>query len=156
MREYLFRGKTKLGGTWVFGDLIRKGKLVYIGHEFENWVDDYSVENSAGAPGRKSEMHYGQAEVIPETIGQYTGLCAIGKIKIFEGDIVKWGHIKGGEEDPIRIAEVKIDPDILFDSKNCNHVFRYGNFIYTSTDKYLSIIGNIHDNPELLTTTTNT
>lgn len=77
--------------------------------------------------------------------------------EIFEGDIVKWGHKKGGEEDPVRIAVVKMQPDIQFHIINYkmnfmgqNKVFHYGSFIYTDTEKWLEVIGNVFENPELL------
>ena len=76
---------------------------------------------------------------------------------IYEGDIVKWGHKKGGEEDPIRIAVVKMQPDIQFhiinykmDFMGQNKVFHYGSFIYTDTEKWLEVLGNVFENPELL------
>jgi uncharacterized phage protein (TIGR01671 family) len=77
--------------------------------------------------------------------------------EIYEGDIVKWGHKKGGKEDPVRIAIVKMQPDIQFhiinyktDFLGQNKVFHYGSFIYTDTEKWLGILGNVFENPELL------
>lgn len=74
-------------------------------------------------------------------------------VKIFEGDIVKWGHTPGCRENPVRIAEVKIAPDIQFDAiiGERRNVFHYGAFLYAGrTDEVLEVIGNIHDNPELM------
>lgn len=90
---------------------------------------------------------------------QCTGLEDTSGRQIYEGDIVKWGHIKGGEETPIRIAIVEINPDLQFKIKCTDEnrkyylgqdkIFHYGNFIYTDTKKWLEIIGNVHENPEL-------
>lgn len=69
-------------------------------------------------------------------------------VKIFDGDIVKWGHIPGYRENPVRTAEVKIAPDIQFDAIICNTrtVFHYGAFAYAGRiDKALEVIGSIHD-----------
>lgn len=82
-------------------------------------------------------------------VEQFTGLKDVKGNEIYEGDIVKWGDMVGfSHEKPVRIATVKFNPDICFDSNV--GIFSYGNFAYKATDKYLTVIGNIHDNPELL------
>lgn len=80
---------------------------------------------------------------------QYTGLNDKNGRKIYEGDIVKWGDTASlFEESPVRIAVVKFDPDICFYSSV--GIFDYGSFAYKKTDEYLTVIGNIFENPELL------
>jgi uncharacterized phage protein (TIGR01671 family) len=81
---------------------------------------------------------------------QYTGLKDKSGKEIYEGDIVKWGHAREySREKPIRIAEVKIDPDIQFHAQV--GIFKFGSFAYAdTTEKDLEIIGNIYQNPELL------
>lgn len=91
--------------------------------------------------------------VVPESVGQYTGLKDKNGAEIYEGDIVKWGHLSGSYEDPIRIAVVSINPDISFtlipsvDPRQ--HVFHYGTFIYKKTELALEVIGNIHESTNL-------
>ena len=72
MHEVLFRGKRADNGDWVYGYLIHDKycnvQFPYIGYLT---IDGVEV-----------------VEVLPETVGQYTGFTANG-IKIFDGDICK-------------------------------------------------------------------
>lgn len=112
MREILFRGKD-VKENWHIGLLARSGNGWYI-------------SNSAGSP-----LAY---EVIPSTVGQYTGLTDKNGKKIFEGDICA---IVGEEKEII-----KDDIFVVSWEEDC------GFNLYTCFD--YEIIGNIHDNPEWL------
>lgn len=69
---------------------------------------------------------------------------------IFEGDIIQWDDGIQGRP-ALRNASVELFPALQFkitkDSPTCTsgYVFEYGRFIYSDTEKYLSIIGNIHE-----------
>ncbi|EMK0855196.1 hypothetical protein V8K53_000610 [Listeria monocytogenes] len=128
-----FRGKRLRSSEWVHGFYYEERGFSYI-----TVVTD--------KPG-EIPVHL-NVPVRPKTVGQYTNLNDKNGKKIFEGDVVKWGDTLGGEERPIRIATVKINPDIQFDSNV--GIFNYGQFAYKNTEKFLTILGNIHDNPELL------
>lgn len=74
-------------------------------------------------------------EVIPETVGQYTGLPDKNRDKIFEGDIVTNSC---GRKKAVEFYEGRYYPFIAFPEFNC------------WDEKECEVIGNIHNNPKLL------
>ena len=130
MREILFRGKTLLG-KWIEGDLLN-----YLGYGKVHIVQHY-----LGAGGQ---------EVIPETVGQYTGLTDKNGKKIFEGDIVAYGT-------NTTRATCKEFHEVVFETRGGSAYFgikisdvETWQFCLEVPAKLMEIIGNIHDNPELL------
>ena len=133
MRETIFRGKRVDNGEWVYGDLI---------HEPFGYCIQY-LEEKEGVYRRC------KAKVIPETVGQYTGLTDKNGTKIFEWDIVVCKQ---------EIESTHIDYYIESGFVEMKH----GAFGLHRTQGYYrpfkdwlenyeyEIIGNIHDNPELL------
>lgn len=138
MREILFRGKELDGGDWVEGYLIRNDSICYpalfIG----------MIEASRTRYGELSiDGHY-LPQVIPETVGQYTGLKDKNGKRIFEGDIVKESHWRR------RLFKVEFD-----EGRGGWYPFACGDGCGCCEDEVVSadfaeVIGNIHDNPELL------
>lgn len=134
MREILFRGKRIANGEWVEG--------YYCPCSFGRFPCRPAIII-------KEDMDNGRwhpEEIIPETVGQYTGLTDKNGNKIFEGDII---------DTPDRLVKVvwltgnsQFDLDFI---RYANDV-TITNFkgIHMSDLKEYEIIGSIHDNPELL------
>ena len=136
MREILFRGKQTDNGEWIegayspfhlnFGEREEKPHIIIIS-------DDEDIDGL-------------WCEVIPETVGQYTGLTDKNGVKIFEGDIVSLVKHDG------LIYKVVYVP-CRYELVNSKGVNCFVLDIYKSEN--IEVIGNIHDNPELLGGETN-
>ena len=136
MRDIEFRGKRTDNGEWVYGNLVRgcDEKYVYI-VEFGN-----------------RELCRNYVNVNPDTVGQYTGLKDKNGTKIFEGDMVLVPYI-----DPIfKCTWNDTSPCERATVKYCNGMFYVeyiesgDKFTLSAMNVYMKIIGNIHDNSELL------
>ena len=132
----MFRGKT-YEGKWVEG--------VYYKQE-----EDYGDKNEAHIIITSKEvLSFDQAlefsVVIPETIGQYTGLTDKNGKKIFEGDILEFSD---------RLVVVFWHAHLgCWDTnflKFTNYENRRDDMSPLNWENKSKIIGNIHDNPELL------
>ncbi len=141
MREILFRGKHTRTGEWVEGLLWKKKynhDKLFISC-FPNKDDD-------------EEIYI----IKPETVGQYTGLTDKNGKKIFEGDIVraddyvfsiKYGKC-GGTPNADNYGYMGFYLEAVSEgTKLCAHYGLRDDLCYF-TD--IAVIGNIHDNPELL------
>lgn len=89
-----------------------------------------------------SEFIKHEFQVIPETIGQFTELCDKNGKKIFEGDICK-----DSENRSFVVGWCEKFASFILDNKKW--MFHHW-FVETCSPECVEIIGNIHDNPELL------
>lgn len=125
MREILFRGKRVDNGTWAYGDLLHC--------DYEMEIDSESLGENGGY-------------IIPETVGQYTGLKDKSGTKIFEGDIVE--ILLSGKHG---IGIVEYGKSGISAYVAMSHSV-YSNYVLNKSDNFI-VLGNIYDNPELMEAT---
>lgn len=137
MREILFRGKRCDNCEWIVGHLIRfEGGRARIN---ESHTDVFCHEKD------DSIIQTVAHEVYPFTVGQYTELTDVNGKKIFEGDIV---HV---HDRLLRCDAPYHEFDGVIAHRNASFVI-VDDFLthYRWLDYDVTVIGNIHDNPELL------
>ena len=133
MREILFRGK-KCNGEWVHGYYVQANNSWHDYGKHKEWIVCSACAN--GGWFALQEKH----AVIPETVGQYTGLKDKNGKKIFEGDAV-W------------FSDEKERGVVYFDNSCARFAVRFDTFDAAFDHLYsneLEIIGNVFDNPELM------
>lgn len=134
MREILFRGKSTGNGEWVYGVAFPHDNCAKV-TMFRQNQGDGALEG---------------LEVLPETVGQFTGLTDKNGTRVFEGDILK----EYGSAPEYSLMVIK---NTWF---GCFIEFYFHGEIHSREQvghtgwlSYDEVIGNIHDNPELLEVT---
>ena len=130
MREIKFRGREKESNKWVFG-YARHWKCCY--------GDEWHIQ------GENDNVHI----VIPETVGQFTGLKDHKGREIYEGDIVEISpqfSAKQGLKRKFHLFAV-----VRWDERLARFVVISKEILDSIPDsECVSVIGNVHDNPEQL------
>ena len=136
MREILFRGKGPIDGGWKYG--------YYTGEVCKTPFSPTTKQDNIIQLGSNL-----WCEVVPDTVGQFTGLTDKNGTKIFEGDIVEYEA--GGK---LRIGRVFFSDFRASFSVTAgkNGSFRINNdlFNYIQNGNSVTVIGNIYDTPELI------
>lgn len=134
MHEILFRGKRVDNGRWVEGFYAQK-------------MNPYTTN---GLPIKHFILDLAPfgVDVLPETVGQYTGLTDKKGVKIFEGDIIEcWSEgVKAHGT-----VQQRIDGLWIIYPAWQKHIM-WGLCPDNGGNTTVEVIGNIHDNPELLET----
>ena len=121
-REILFRGKRVDNGDWGYGYAVKGNDKKY----------QMFIAASIGVGFFTGGII--AYEVIPETVGQFTGLCDKNGKKIFEGDIVESPNGTQGF--------------IEWQNAECAFLVNIGDDWQTMDDCPYEVIGNIYDNKE--------
>ena len=154
-REILFRGKLSHSDKWIEGNLL-------IANNDKPYIIPSAVLEPDGHHLRiDSDSAYW---IIPETIGQFTGLTDKKGVKIFEGDVVRWSFGQHYWEAVISSIENNKSNTLyaIETFHNCTKD-EEGYYTYERSDsrrgtrndiefmsKRIEVIGTIHDNPKLI------
>lgn len=143
-RHILFRAKRKDNGEWVYGYYATQSNHACFQSELK--YTSFILKDEFMDWGLGGLAEY---EVIPESVGQFTGLTDKKGKKIFEGDIVRYETIDRNGYDGIY--------KVVFEDRNgCGYFgIAYCDietccFCYSVPASQMEVIGNIYDNLELL------
>lgn len=159
-RERLHRGKRKDNGEWVIGYYFCMHH-----NDGRTHIHHFIIPIDAEIPKDKPIGEI-QVEVIPETVGEYTGLDTDEKTtSIFKNDVIKFddGNVcfKGRVDKECGAWGIVADSISLNYAGACNNdnfisfweiMWNSNNpdFIIDDVVPHVEVIGNIHDTPELL------
>lgn len=130
MRDILFRGKRKDNGEWV------EGFYICVGEKYHYILTGKLNLTKYGAEFEKYRVY-------SDTVGQFIGLMDKNGTKIFEDDIVEFPYLNpcSGNKETNR-------GEVIYSSEIAAFTVE-GDYLLGELSE-LKVIGNIHDNPELL------
>lgn len=135
MRDIKFRGKSTDSGEWKYGSL---------------WLNN---EQALIIPSPLYDEDEEDQNVVPETVGQFTGKTGKNRVDIYEGDIVKHHNNRPITHEDYWFPVFKV----IYDGLGFALVHVGGGkspdnsmFYFRHYANELEVIGNIHATPELL------
>lgn len=137
-RTIKFRGKRLDNGEWVYGDLQHPHTSCRI----------ISYDESETDMGLRTDFRYN--DVIPETVGQFTGFVDMAGQDVYEGDYMLTKGVL-----PSNKGEIYCCPLVYHKDALCHFVHEIGAYLRLNKENfdgdmmYTVVVGNIHDNPEL-------
>jgi uncharacterized phage protein (TIGR01671 family) len=141
MREIKFRGKRVDNGEWVYGSLVIN--TIELDGQIEN---QYKIQDITYGLFPNDFMAGFDEVVDPATVGQYTGLHDKNGREIWEGDIIKAVALANdhNQRGAITISAVE------YWMGNACLKITYIPLYPFIVDHSFEVIGNIYDNPDLL------
>ena len=136
MKEILFRAKDMETGKWLYGWIFggRAKSIIEINRPYPN---EYIIKT------------YCTSIIKKLTIEQYTGLDDKNDTKIFKKDVVSFEGIKWDSPDGSRAPYIRV---VNYSEIHTSFNFEIPNGLlampFEASD--IEVIGNIHDNPELM------
>lgn len=128
MNNYIFRGKRKDNGEWVYWNQF--------GECTEPYLDDCCMCS-----------HIAKEHIIPETVGMWTGLEDKNGVKIFDGDIIRDTREHAADEPGI-IEWSNIEDEFTY---HCGfrvvwqeRIPRRSHLSFWANEREIEVIGNIH------------
>lgn len=132
----LYRGKRVGSEKWEYG--------------FLSICEDLESSEVVTCITKNIGGHICDEPVKPETVGQFTGLTDKNGVKVFEGDIINRIQYINGEK--INASPVLFHDDLGYDCSTglASGFYFYDELVFGESVSDYSVIGNIHDNPELI------
>lgn len=139
MRDIKFRGFDEEEGVWRYGSVVSTISTSGESYGVEPFLYSLIIELEY-----QDKIEIWRYPVKPETVGQYTGLKDKNDKEIYEGDVISLRD-EEWEDDIIKNVIVKYEPGSFFVYFSG---FKYS--LWSCYDYDMEIIGNIHENPEIL------
>lgn len=163
MRDILFRGKRLDNGKWIYGGYFKHDTVKICFASDDPHTKHYIIRDGSCDWNFEPPLEY--CEVDPETVCEFTGWRDNHRQMVFENDVVEfvsgttlhryliWWQREGSMLTVVPLDGIAFNGSDYWNGKFPQ--FDYSTFCFMMLDPYgdfrdIRVIGNIHDNPELL------